>query len=216
MTRRDYCLVCNEMVGDYDVACSECGESFCYNCIEIYDPLSRLARLIAYANVDCKFSLSEQDINDFIQDINSNELLNFLDKRYPLNKDDSEYELEVRERFNNKKEYILDLYNQKSEKFKNELVEFLDNFLELDEGVEFVCENCHYNIGKSFKIQCTNCSNGAFVNTSVEFHCIKCCNPMSTDNANKIICNQCENILAINQTAKILCFKCDSFLKINL
>lgn len=115
------------MVGDYDVMCIECCESFCYDCIETYNPLSRLARLIAYANVASDVKLTNQDISDFIQDINSDEIQNYM-------KNEAN---EVQQNFNNKKEYLLELYNKNLDAcFMNELINFLH--LYAGDAIKFV------------------------------------------------------------------------------
>ena len=45
MTRRDYCGNCYNMVNDDDPQCIKCGISFCIDCFEPYDELSKLYKL---------------------------------------------------------------------------------------------------------------------------------------------------------------------------
>jgi cell division protein FtsB len=60
MTRRDYCRICKELVADNDICCTECGESYCVDCLpdgckikqyleeqnRLYDKLTKRNRFI--------------------------------------------------------------------------------------------------------------------------------------------------------------------------
>lgn len=143
MTRRDYCFVCNEMVNDDDVICVQCGESFCYQHTEGYDSLSRLSKLITYANIDHHNKLTDEEINIFIQDLFSNELQQFLDEEYPMDtKEHKEMYKETIDHFNNEKNKILELFNSKSYKLNEYIMNFLDNYMFLHEGVHYTCKKC--------------------------------------------------------------------------
>ena len=113
MTRRDYCLLCNEMVDDDTPSCVNCNKDFCNKCIETYDPQSRLAfhRILNTAT---------KDIPQFISDIQSPEVNLFLEGSYPiyeLQEDEdntikrtNEYNKEVVDTYCSMRDKIIKLY----------------------------------------------------------------------------------------------------------
>jgi hypothetical protein len=60
MTRRDYCVVCRDMVVDDDVKCCKCLVSLCSGCATTYDELSRIAILQARFKVFCDPELTNE------------------------------------------------------------------------------------------------------------------------------------------------------------
>jgi hypothetical protein len=78
MTRRDYCCGCNEMVGDWDVMCVECGESSCYDCVYTYDSLSRVAALKARFQQKLEPIITTDEFIQLKMDLQSDQLNNYL------------------------------------------------------------------------------------------------------------------------------------------
>jgi hypothetical protein len=76
MTRRDRCAVCSESVGDWDVKCDECGESFHSDCPTPYNAQTRLALLQADVRQHCgHIRPTFKDIKQFVEDIKTNILV---------------------------------------------------------------------------------------------------------------------------------------------
>ena len=79
-TGRDYCYYCNEIVGDWELMCRECGKSSCDDCVYTYDSLSRIAALktsiniFYYINNELKMAITaiiNIDDSENIREINS-------------------------------------------------------------------------------------------------------------------------------------------------
>lgn len=64
-----YCHECHELVNDMDVCCYKCGRSYCSECGQGYDPLSRTCLLYAHANVFLKPSFTVAQIKQYKKDI---------------------------------------------------------------------------------------------------------------------------------------------------
>jgi hypothetical protein len=69
MNRRNICDECEELVYDMDVCCYECGTSYCSECGEGYDPISRTCLLYAHANVYVKPSFTVGQLRQYEKDI---------------------------------------------------------------------------------------------------------------------------------------------------
>jgi len=78
MTRRDYCKECKEIVGDWDIMCNQCHESFCYNCFTTYDSLSRLCNLYARFNVMREPTITLEEFDQLCQDLQSDNFVKIL------------------------------------------------------------------------------------------------------------------------------------------
>ena len=147
MTRRDYCCCCGEMVGDYDVCCTTCCDSYHSDCEYGYDRNSRLLLFQAKINtyVNPKYTLEElktliEDVESYIKD-NKNIISQHLDY---FNEDEIDYQ--VKWELNNFKLIINNLKNSLENKsilnFDNhKIIEFL-NFLFLD-YFEYKCSDCY-------------------------------------------------------------------------
>lgn len=147
MTRRDRCFKCNKFICGNEVCCNDCGESFCDGCVEAYDPLSRIAKLIAYVrNSIVDPELTDIEIEQLIQDLNSDELEQFLDKEYPIHDDnDLKYEnIECREHFDAERNRIFKLYTKISPDFYEQFIKYVRDCIGLDDIVAFTCKNCFY------------------------------------------------------------------------
>ena len=76
MTRRDYCQVCSEMVGDHGLFCIDCDRSFCSDCVTPYDEFSRISiiesRILGHDQPEITLFELKQYFNDiqmnFIKD----------------------------------------------------------------------------------------------------------------------------------------------------
>ncbi len=158
MTRRDKCVKCGESVCGEEVCCPECG-SYCDECVETYDPLSRIAKIIAYVNNNRVYNrnnnnkslLTENEIQQFIQDLKSDELEKYLEKEYSISLSDDcmmKYNLEWMENFNTERNNIYELYESKSTDFYEHLIEFISNDIALDEPVKFICKDCFFKSEK--------------------------------------------------------------------
>lgn len=77
MTRRDYCGICNEMVGDYDVMCYKCNVSLCYDCATSYDELTYILLMNARFLVSLQPSITIYELCHYITSLKllSNELI---------------------------------------------------------------------------------------------------------------------------------------------
>jgi hypothetical protein len=163
MTRRDRCAVCSESVGDWDVKCDECGESFHSDCPTPYNAQTRLALLQADVREHCGHIRPKfKDIKQFVKDIKTNILV----KR----KICEEYEIQILLRYFEKHK---DVYENKDddEICKNEeIISVIRGFMDysynkelppdlfvdvdkkqqryfgLNDGIPFICRMCHQGI----------------------------------------------------------------------
>ncbi len=89
MTRRDYCGICNEMVGDYDVMCHTCDVSLCHDCATPYDELTYILLMNARFLVSLKPSITIYELCYYITSLKllSDELISKFDP--DLNEDNS-------------------------------------------------------------------------------------------------------------------------------
>ena len=145
MTRRDYCAKCSEMVHDYDVKCTKCYHNLCYDCITTYDALSRLAMLEAKFNVLCKSEITQDEFVQFIEDIKSKEMTDYIEK---ICSEDGKYYVEMKNDFNEKKDTLIKSYyeNNNEEFYLKYIKTFLFDTYFLDEPIAFICLSCHNNI----------------------------------------------------------------------
>lgn len=148
MTRRDRCSKCDDSVYGGEVCCVNCSASFCDECVDTYNQLSRISKLIAFVdnNRDCdvKPLLTDDEIEQFMQDLHSVELEQYLNHEYPIHyeTDLKDYNVKCREYFSSERNKIVELYEKKSFDFHQHLIEFISECIALDEPVKFICKTC--------------------------------------------------------------------------
>lgn len=69
MTRCDNCGDCGEQVGDCDVCCAECSESYCSECIRTYNPITRICKISARYSVFAAPFISHEELVQFCTDL---------------------------------------------------------------------------------------------------------------------------------------------------
>ena len=88
MTRRDWCPVCHELVGDSDVCCNDCGVSLCSGCATSYDHLSRFLLLRARFGTLCRPTITYGEYKEFIDSLQSPQLINAIQEYIDTNQDE--------------------------------------------------------------------------------------------------------------------------------
>lgn len=151
MTRRDYCGICNEMVGDYDVCCYQCDISLCYDCATPYDELTYILLMNARFLVSLKPSITIYELCHYITSLKllSDELIKNFDPY--LNEDNSctnEFNETIEEMKKIFAKYLnytdensaidLDDIKQLTKKFEN-----IQWILDDNELSKFICLVCH-------------------------------------------------------------------------
>jgi hypothetical protein len=148
MTRRDYCPVCSSLVSDWDVCCSECSVSLCYDCATCNDSLSRLAVAKARIFRSSKTIITNEEYCQLYEYIyeNQNELFKYFenDIYYEHESSDSdgegdETQSEIMEK--------LKLYlptNKDKETFAHQ--KYIKNLLDLFDDINFTCNMCFQGI----------------------------------------------------------------------
>ena len=131
MTRRDNCRVCKERVGDNDVMCCKCGESFCNSCPTSYDVFSRLALLHARFTVLCEPTINATELTQFIADITSNDYKNVINSNVLY---DEDYKQEIFEAIR----LLSENKNITNDNITDFFVETLD-----DNNIDFICLACY-------------------------------------------------------------------------
>ena len=159
MTRRDYCPVCSEMVGDYDVGCVKCGVSLCHSCATPYDKLTYILL------INARFLVQEENANITVQELNkycenimdiSNNLFSEIDNQFgnyveDINEYKRDFKTDIQQISKINEKYI-------DHPDKNEFIETDDNkkfyknvdsiqsFLNDNEIGNFICLMCHNGI----------------------------------------------------------------------
>ena len=155
MTRRDYCAVCSEMVGDCDPMCCECNESFCFDCPTACDELSMLCLINAKIEVNCDPILTEDELKRIVN-INSERIAEYCIttlKSYSVVDSDDKLQIvahTIKTNFEKMKQQLIilndeELTNDNNEhniKMFSKFVRIMsNNFLELS----FTCKMCFNN-----------------------------------------------------------------------
>lgn len=151
MTRRDYCKICNEMVGDYDVMCYNCHVSICYDCAISYDELTYILLMNARFLVSLQPSITIYELCHYITSLKllSDELISNFD---PYLNEDNNCTNEFNETIEEMKKIFAKYLNYTDE---NSVIDLDDikklkkNFenikwiLDDNELSKFICLVCH-------------------------------------------------------------------------
>jgi hypothetical protein len=145
MTRRDHCVNCGEMVGDYDVMCSCCSDSLCHSCITPYDHVSELCAEFARLRVICNPDFTVENMKKFINNFNLTKDNFFITDKY--NKNKKYYD----PKFINTNKTFKNLLKKYAKSTNTELVSSDDIYklklIDHDEEIfNFVCDDCYEKI----------------------------------------------------------------------
>lgn len=133
MVLGEECAICHQYVGEYSLTCKDCCVQLCIECPVITkDPSSRVARIMAkMATYRDEATLSAEEFQQFIQDINSKEL-----------RDNDDIDESFR-----KKMRSLKLRNYKETVEKKAIALIQDLFSRLAYcNFDFTCNMCHLQI----------------------------------------------------------------------
>ena len=148
MTCRDYCPVCNEMVGDYDVMCNNCDVSLCYDCATTYDSKSRICIINAKIQAEGKkTSITIEELNQYYLDLKTEIIDDFINTM----KENDYYEMY--ENAINDIEEIVNYYKNNDDinqeikgKNLNKFINCVDSIyicINDCEFIPFICLMCH-------------------------------------------------------------------------
>ena len=164
MTRRDYCPVCNEMVGDYDVMCSKCYVSLCHYCATTYDGKSRIRIINARFKVKSKQTISLGELKQYYEDLKEEMTPEFVENLRELSDSDDNdndnydiyddlsyykmYEISLNEieKIINSHEDNKNLNEQISDTRLNKCIDNICLCINDCELIDFVCLMCHKGI----------------------------------------------------------------------
>lgn len=148
MTRRDYCPVCSEMVGDYDVMCNNCAVSLCHDCATTYDAKSRICIIHAKIKAErTKTSITIEELNQYYLDLKTEIIDNFINEM----KENDYYEM-YEDAINDIEEIVNyyknndDINQEIKKKDLNKFINRVDDIyicINDCEFIPFICLMCH-------------------------------------------------------------------------